>query len=76
MKVFLGILLVSGLSPVPSRRFYWKIDSVCQNSIVSNAMRRNGFEKIMQNIHLANNSTVETTIDKYAKIGPLARLLL
>ena len=76
MKVFLGILLVSGLCPVSSRRLFWKVDSVRQNRFVSNAMRRNRFEKIMQYIHFADNSTLGATSDKYAKIRPPVRLLL
>ena len=75
MKIFWGILLVSGLCPVSSQRLFWKVNSVCQNRFVSNAMRRNRFEKIMQYIHFADNSTLGATSDKYAKIRPLARLL-
>ena len=76
IKVFLGILMVSGLCPAPSRRLYWKIDSVCQNNFASNAMRRNRFEKIMQYFHFADNPTLNESSDKYAKIRPLAKLLL
>ena len=74
LKVFLGILLLSGIVPVPSRRLYWKNSPVTRNEAVYSAMRRNRFDKIMQFIHLADNTNLDDS-DKYAKLRPLIRLL-
>lgn len=73
-KVFLGILLVSGILPVPSRRLFWKNSPLTRNEAVYNAMRRNSFKKIMQFIHFADNSTLDKA-EKYAKVRPLVKLI-
>lgn len=70
LKVFLGILVVPGIVPVPSRRSFWRNSPITRNEAVFNAMRRNKFEKIMQFIHLADNSSLDKA-DKYAKLCPL-----
>lgn len=74
MKVFLGILIVSGIVPVSSRRMFWRNSSVTRNEAVYQAMRRRRFEKIMQFIHFSDNSSLDAT-DKYAKVRPLFRHL-
>ncbi|XP_068225572.1 piggyBac transposable element-derived protein 2-like, partial [Palaemon carinicauda] len=72
MKVFIGILIVSGIVPVSSRRMFWRKSSVTRNEVVYQAMRR--FEKIMQFISFSDNSKLDTT-EKYAKVRPLVRHL-
>lgn len=59
LKVFFGILLVSGLVPVASRRHFWRNSPVTRNETVYNAMRRNRFGKLMQFIHFADNSSLD-----------------
>ena len=51
IKVFIGILIVSGIVPVSSRRMFWRNSTVTRNEAVYQAMRRSRFEKIMQYIH-------------------------
>ena len=72
--VFLGILIVSGICAVPSRQYYWRNSTLTRNERVSNAMRRNQFEKIVQNIHFVDNTNLDLS-DKYAKLRPLLKLL-
>ncbi|XP_064116478.1 piggyBac transposable element-derived protein 3-like [Macrobrachium nipponense] len=74
LKVFLGILLLSGIVPVLSRRLYWKNFPVTRNEAVYSAMEKDRFDKIMQFIHLADNTNLDDS-DKYAKLRPLIRLL-
>ena len=74
MKVFIGILIVSGIVPLSSRRMFWRNSSVTRNEAVYQAMRKRRFEKIMQFIHFSDNSSLDTT-DKYAKVRPLVRHL-
>ncbi len=74
MKVFLGILIVSGFVPVPSRRMFWETSTLTRNEAVYRAMRRNKFEKIMQYLHLKDNTSLNMA-DKYTKLRPLITLL-
>ncbi|XP_068231969.1 piggyBac transposable element-derived protein 3-like [Palaemon carinicauda] len=74
MKVFIGILIVSGIVPVSSRRMFWRNSSVTRNETVYQAMRRRRFEKNMQFINFSDNSKLDTT-DKYVKVRPLVRHL-
>ena len=73
MKVFIEILIVSGIVPVSSRRMFWRNSIVTRNEAIYQAMRSR-FEKIMQYIYFSNNSSLDTT-DKYAKVRPLIRHL-
>ena len=75
VKVFLGVLVVSGICPIPSRRMYWRNSTVTRNYAVYHAIRRNRFEKIMQFLHFADNSQLDKS-DKFAKVRPLARSLM
>ncbi|XP_068222212.1 piggyBac transposable element-derived protein 3-like [Palaemon carinicauda] len=74
MKVFIGILIVSGIVPVSSQRMFWRNSSVTKNEAVYQAMRRRRFEQIMQFIHFPDHSKLDTT-NKYAKVRPLVRHL-
>ena len=74
MKVFIGIVIVSGIVLVSSRRMFWRNSTVTRNEAVYQAMRRSRFEKIMQYIYFSNNSSKDTT-DKYAKVRLLVRYL-
>ena len=73
MKVFIGILIVSGIVPMSSQRMFWRNSTVTRNEAIYQAMKRSRFEKIMQYIYFSNN-LLDTT-DKYAKVCPLVRHL-
>ena len=72
--VFLGVLIVSGICAVPSKRYYWRNSRLTRKESVYNAMQRNRFEKIIQKIHFVDNTNLDLS-DKYAKLRPLLRLL-
>ena len=55
IKVFLGILIMSGFCPVLSRRLYWENDRVCQNTAVYDVVRRNRYNNTVQYVHFADN---------------------
>ena len=74
MKVFIAILIVSGIVPVSSRRLFWKNSKITRNDAVYNAMRRNRFEKLIQFLHFADNTCLDPTYD-YAKLRPLSNIL-
>ncbi|KAG8222309.1 hypothetical protein J437_LFUL001851, partial [Ladona fulva] len=65
----LGVLLLSGYRPYPSRRFYWNLADDKENYLVANAIRRTIFESILQFLHLADNSKLVP--DSMFKVQPL-----
>ena len=56
MKVFLGILILSGYSVVPGKRLYWESAGDVRNELVYNDMRRKRFVQIMRFVHFADNT--------------------
>lgn len=74
MLTFIGVLLLSGYHPLPYRRLYWASEPDVHCDLVSNAIRRNRFDAIMSNIHLANNETNDGS-DKLYKVRQLFDML-
>lgn len=70
LKCFFGILLFTGYHTLPGKRYYWESQPDMHVSYISNAMRRNRFEQIMQFLHLADNRNVDNN-DKLFKLRPL-----
>ena len=66
---FVGILVLSGYAPVPYRRLFWSNAPDVHNDLVAQSMRRNKFEAILQNLHFADNTKIDS--DRYYKIRPL-----
>lgn len=74
LKCFIAILIVSGYTSTPGKRYYWCQGDDVRNYAIYNAMRRNRFETIMKYIHCADNLNLQPN-DKFAKIRPLSELL-
>ena len=70
IKVFLGILIVSGCNPQGSKRDFWSIGDDLRNNAIYEAMRRNRFEVIMKFLHFKDNNKLNKN-DKFSKIRPL-----
>ena len=70
MKVSFAILIVSGYNVLPRRHMYWSHAEDVYNEAISNAMRRNRFDKIMHSLHFNANVIIDKQ-DKYAKLRPL-----
>ena len=70
MKVFIGILILSGYHRLPGAPMYWdtNVDTTCH--IAANAMSKARFETIKKYIHCCDNNHLDLT-DKYAKVRPL-----
>ena len=66
---FVGILVLSGYAPVPYRRLFWSSAPDVHNDLIAQSMRRNKFEAILQNLHFADNTKIDS--DRYYKIRPL-----
>lgn len=74
IRCFLGVLLLSGYSSHPRRSMYWENCRDTNNSLVCEAISRNRFSFIMQNIHCCNNADLPAN-DKFAKLRPLFDIL-
>ena len=74
IRAFIGILLVTGYSPAPRRKFYWSRDSDVHNEAISSAMTRNRFLEIMKYLHVSDNGRLDGS-DKMAKVRPLMSML-
>ncbi|KAJ8937187.1 hypothetical protein NQ318_012741 [Aromia moschata] len=70
MHPFIGILLLSGHLPVPRRRMFWEQRKDTQNILVADALSRDRFEFIMQNLHFCDNVQLDPS-DKFTKVSPL-----
>jgi len=74
MRCFIGILLLSGYNCLPRREMYWENSPDTNNKLVCNAMTRNRFRHIMQNLHCCDNANLAAD-DRFAKLRPLICLL-
>ena len=57
------------------RRLFWENATDTHHALVANAMRRDKFEAIFANFHLANNNYCLDDTDKFVKVRPLIKLL-
>nr|CAH7746139.1 unnamed protein product [Callosobruchus chinensis] len=74
LKIFVGILLLTGYHKLPSERNYWSLDDDLKVPIVENAMSRNRFLEIKKYIHIADNDHLDKN-DKMSKVRPLMNKL-
>lgn len=70
LRVFLGILILSGYNILPSKRNYWENSKDLKNVMVAEAMRRDRFMQICKFIHVANNNDIDKS-DKMYKLRSL-----
>ena len=70
IRSFIVILILSGYVQLPSYRKFWEEAPDVQHRIVKNAMPRNRFVAILQNLHFCDNTTIDPT-DKCGKVRPL-----
>lgn len=70
IKCFIGILLLSGYYKFPRRAMYWENAEDAGSKLVYEAMSRDRFSFIMQNLH-CNDNTKLTKDDKFTKLRPL-----
>lgn len=72
MKVYLGILLLSGYVELPEKRSFWEDALDVHNILVSESMRRNRFLDICKYLHCVDNTNIPTNEgDKLWKVRPL-----
>ncbi|XP_030753599.1 piggyBac transposable element-derived protein 2-like [Sitophilus oryzae] len=74
MKIFIGILLLSGYHKLPQQRMYWSLDEDLGVKIVSGSISRNRFLEIKRYLHFADNDKINKN-DKMFKLRPLMDIL-
>ena len=74
LRCFLGILMLSGYVELPSYRMYWEEAPDVQHSLFKNAMPRNRFSLILQNLHFCENNNIDP-VDKCGKVRPLLDMM-
>ena len=74
LKCFVAIMILSGYNRVPSWKMFWEEQLDVQQRLVKEAMSRNQFRLILQNLHFCINSELDPD-DKCGKVRPLLNLL-
>lgn len=74
LKVFLGILVVSGYNKLPGTSYHWDSGKDMRNDAIHSSMRRDRFKLIMSSIHFASNTDIDPN-DKMYKLRPLMTIL-
>lgn len=74
LRVFIGIMLISGYNVVSDRDDYWSTKSDMHNTMISSAMSRNRFKQICRFIHFSKESDCDPH-DKMWKLRPLMKRL-
>jgi DNA excision repair protein ERCC-6 len=67
VECFLGIIFLSGYFPVPRRHMFWEQRTDVYNVLVSAVMRRDRFETVFSNLHVADNANLDP-VDKFSKL--------
>ena len=80
LEQFLGINIIMGYSRNPSIDSYWSTDASLRNEKISTSMTCKNFKRILQSLHLVDNSKSKTSIDfqsdKLIKVKHFLDLLL
>ena len=61
-------MLLSGYNKLPDRKMYWADSPDTFNKLVSDTMRRDTFEAVLNSIHFIDNNQLDTT-DRFAKVN-------
>ncbi|XP_037046510.1 piggyBac transposable element-derived protein 2-like [Bradysia coprophila] len=70
LKVYIGILVVSGYSVQSRLESYWSPDPDLRNELVCQSMRKNRFKKISQFLHFKDMNEPDAS-DKLWKLRPI-----
>ena len=68
MLVSQGVMLMSGYNKLPERGMYWTDSPDVFNKLVSDNIRRDTFEAVLESIHFTDNTQLDEN-DRFAKVG-------
>jgi Transposase IS4 len=75
LRAWLGMQIIMGIHVLPELKNYWSSDPVLGVEAVSSVMTGKRFKKIVENIHLNDNTTIvpkdDPSYDKLHKVRPL-----
>ena len=74
LEMLFTILLKSRYVDLPRRPMFWENTADVENIAISSLISRNRFDEIMQNLNLADSSTLDPN-DKFRKVSPLIKNL-
>ncbi|CAG4963107.1 unnamed protein product [Parnassius apollo] len=79
IRMVLGIIIMMGLHNVPTWDLYWSTDPFFRVDEIASVMTCKKFKKIMENLHLADNSIMpsrnDPQYDKLYKVRPLLDMM-
>lgn len=75
IKAYMGILITSGLCPIPSTRLYWSSSRPFYNKQIASTMSRDRFEQIHKMIHFASPNQFNSA-DRMWKLRPFTDRLI
>lgn len=79
IKAFLGVMIMMGLHPLPDFELYWSSDRFYNNPDISSTFSLNRFKKLLENLHVNDNSTAaprdSVNFDRLHKLRPLVEHL-
>ncbi|XP_022834925.1 piggyBac transposable element-derived protein 4-like [Spodoptera litura] len=79
IKAFLGVIIMMGLHPLPDFELYWSTDRFYNNPDISSTFSLTRFKKILENLHVNDNTTAaprgSPNFDKLHKLRPLIEKL-
>jgi len=79
LKAFISILIAMGLHEVPSADRYWSSDPLFRVSPISDVMPVKRFKRILQALHINDNSQMpshtDENFDKLYKLRPMINIL-
>jgi len=74
IRLFLGMLILTGYNQLPRRKLYWENSEDVHNPAMSNSMSRNRFEELLSVLHFSDNMKLDKE-DKMTKIRPLYNMI-
>ncbi|CAG4996426.1 unnamed protein product [Parnassius apollo] len=79
IKAFIGMIIIMGIHVLPSIDLYWSSDPLFRVNEVAEIMTCKRFKKILENLHLNDNSQIPSKsnpdYDKLYKVRPLLEML-
>ena len=74
IRLFLGVLLLSGYNQLPRKHLYWEQQTDVFNEALSTAMPRNKFDQLFRFLHLCDNDSPRQN-DRFWKLRPFYDLI-
>lgn len=71
INAFIGINFIMAINKLPCISDYWSTNAMTGNESIKQAMTRERFKTILQNLHFSDNEKKQEPTDRAAKIRPI-----